>query len=261
MYTQLTKLFPDRVRFISLPGQQFRQIVEIDGQLRVSAYICRAIDNTTAGKSGWLLRVRPLERDLAVLICTIDHSHSKFLEFYLFAPFGDAIPKYRVLREDGFLRSAECKLRKLDEFCDKALEITSHSALTLNVTVDDIQMATDTWTIVLGTKEITLGPVGSAIFKLLLLNSGDVISRNRLQRSVPGKFLDSTNLNAHISRLRVKLGDARGRIRRVPGVGYLYVSSSAIRLPGRYDGSEVISSVDTSRPHRRIGDLQGAHRF
>jgi DNA invertase Pin-like site-specific DNA recombinase/DNA-binding winged helix-turn-helix (wHTH) protein len=261
LYCQLKKMFPDRLRFISLPGQQFRQIVEIDGQLRVATYLCRAIDNTCAGKPGWLLRVRSLERDLAALICTIDHSHSTLLEFYLFAPFGNAIPKYRVLREDGFLLSAECKLNKLDEFCDKALEITSQPLHTLNVTVDDIQMATDTWTIVLGAKEITLGPVGSAILKLLLLNSGDVISRDQLQRSVPAKFLDTTNLNAHISRLRVKLGDARDRIRRVPGVGYLYVSPNATLPADGYDGAGVVSSVDTSRPRRRISDLQSASVF
>ncbi len=35
LYTRLKQLFCDRVRFISLPGQQFRQMVEIDGRVRV----------------------------------------------------------------------------------------------------------------------------------------------------------------------------------------------------------------------------------
>src|SRR5271167_3924299 len=30
LYSRLKQLFSDRIRFISLPGQQFRQIVEID---------------------------------------------------------------------------------------------------------------------------------------------------------------------------------------------------------------------------------------
>jgi DNA invertase Pin-like site-specific DNA recombinase/DNA-binding winged helix-turn-helix (wHTH) protein len=260
LYVRLKQLFPDRVRFISLPGQQFRQILEIDGRLRVSSYLCRAVDNTRSGKPGWLLRVRPLERDLMVLICTIDQSHSELLDFYLFSPFGDTIPRYRVLREDGFLLSAERKLGKLDEFCEKALEVASHCAPTaFNVTVDDIQIATDTWTIVLGSKEITLGPVGSALFNLLVLNSGQIISRDRLQRSVPLKFLDSTNLNAHMSTLRVKLGNARERIRRVSGVGYLYVSPVGKQPFERYDASE--TNTPTLRLHRRISDLRGGNRF
>ncbi len=35
LYARLKRLFCDRVRFISLPGQQFRQMVEIDGRVRV----------------------------------------------------------------------------------------------------------------------------------------------------------------------------------------------------------------------------------
>jgi DNA invertase Pin-like site-specific DNA recombinase len=49
MYIQLKQLFSDRVRFISLPGQQLRRIVEIDGRLRVAVYLCRAINDTKAG--------------------------------------------------------------------------------------------------------------------------------------------------------------------------------------------------------------------
>ena len=165
-----------------------------------------------------------------------------------------------MLRQEGFLLSAERKLEKLDEFCDRAREVASQNVNTsLNVTVDDIQIATDTWTIMLGREEITLGPVGSAIFNLLVLNPGQVISRDRLQRSVSLKFLDSTNLNAHMSTLRAKLGDARRRIRRVPGIGYLYVSPDDGRASERHDGIGTMSGVDTSRPHRRISDLRGEH--
>ena len=48
-----------------------------------------------------------------------------------------------------------------------------------------------------------------------------------LEHSVYAKALDPANLNAHICSLRMKLGaQARKRIQRVPGVGYVYVSPS-----------------------------------
>ncbi len=127
LYIRLKQLFSDRVRFISLPGQQFRQMVEIDGHLRVATYLCRAVNNTSAGVPGWLLRVRPLEKDLPVLICTVDQSFSQLLNFYVFSPFGDSIPKYKVFREDQPWLSAGRKLRKLDDFCYVAREVTSQS--------------------------------------------------------------------------------------------------------------------------------------
>jgi DNA invertase Pin-like site-specific DNA recombinase/DNA-binding winged helix-turn-helix (wHTH) protein len=264
LYIRLKQLFPQRLRFISLPGQQFRQIVEIDGQLRVSSYLCRAVNNTSAGKPGWLLRVRPMEKDLPVLICTLDQSHSQLLNFYIFLPFGDTIPKYAVLREDRFLLSAARKLEKLEDLCDVAIELTSQFAKASHyISVDDIQIAADTWTIILGKKEITLGPVGSALFNLLALNSGQVISRERLRRSVANKFLDTTNLNAHVSKLRLKLGEARDRIRRIPNVGYMYVSPTRAAEPHSPlpDSIGVIAPVDSSRPCRRLVDIQRAHHF
>ena len=54
LYVRLNQLFSDRVRFISLPGQQFRQIAEIDHRIRVSIYLCRAVTDTSAGEPGWL---------------------------------------------------------------------------------------------------------------------------------------------------------------------------------------------------------------
>ena len=79
--------------------------------------------------------------------------------------------------------------------------------------------------IVLDEKEIMLGPIGSAMFSMLALNAGEVVSRDRMQRSVSETLLDPHNFNAHISKLRVKLGvDARNRIQTVPGIGYMYVS-------------------------------------
>src|SRR6266849_4326898 len=86
LYIRLKQLFSDHLRFISLPGQQLRRIVEIDGRLRVAVYLCRAVNNTKTGEPGWLLRVRPPERNLPALICTLDQSFSQLLNFYVFPP-------------------------------------------------------------------------------------------------------------------------------------------------------------------------------
>lgn len=225
LYVRLKQLFSERIRFISLPGQQFGQIVEIDGHLRVATYLCRAINNTSAGEPGWLLRVRPLERDLPVLICTVDQSFSKLLNFFLFPPFGNSIPKYRVLREGQPLLSGGRKLESLDNFCNVAREVAPKSEDSARYTaVDDILISTDTSMIVLGKKEIILGPVGSAMFGMLALHAGQVVPRDRMRRSVSETLLDPHNFNGHIHRLRVKLGEAGKRIQTVTGVGYMHVS-------------------------------------
>ena len=225
LYNRLKQLFSDRVRFISLPGQQFRQLVEIDGSLRVSIYLCRVVDNTSTGEPGWLLRVRALEKDFPALICTLDQSSSKLVNFYVFSSLADT-PKYRVLRQSQTWLSAGRKLGKLDDFCDVAREVASRAQNNeLYRTVDDILIGVDTYMITLGKKEIALGPVGSAIFNMLALNAGQVVSRDRLRRSVSGKRFDTHNFNSHINKLRAKLGvEARRRIQTVPGIGYVYVS-------------------------------------
>ena len=226
LYTRLKQLFCDRVRFISLPGQQFRQMVEIDGRLRVSIYLCRPIRSTSAGEPGWLLRMRSPERDLPALLCTVDQSVSKLLNFYLVSPIGDTIPRYKVLRESQPWLSAGRRLGELDDLCDIAKEVASQcEGGERNYVVDDIVLGADTWIITLDKKEITLGPIGSTIFSILALNAGQVVSRERLLQSALKKFLDTTNLTSHIHRLRAKLGaEGRKRIQTVPGKGYMYVS-------------------------------------
>lgn len=226
LYARLKQLFCDRVRFISLPGQQFRQMVEIDGRVRVSIYLCRPIRNTSAGEPGWLLRVRAPERDLPALLCTVDQSVSKLLNFYLVSPIGDAITRYKILRESQPWLAGGRKLRELDDFCDIAKKVACPCENgQRNYVVDDILIGVDTWIITLGGKEITLGPIGSTIFSILALNAGQVVSRELLLQSALKKFLDTTNLTSHIHRLRVKLGpEGRKRIQTVPGEGYMYVS-------------------------------------
>jgi hypothetical protein len=60
-----------------LPGQQLRQVVEIDGRLRVAVYLCRAVNNS-AGELGWNLRVRPLALGAIPAPCNIVQSIANY---------------------------------------------------------------------------------------------------------------------------------------------------------------------------------------
>jgi DNA invertase Pin-like site-specific DNA recombinase/DNA-binding winged helix-turn-helix (wHTH) protein len=241
LYARLKQLFAGRVRIISLPSQTLQQVVEIDGRLRVAVYLCRATNEISTGEPGWYLRVRALEKRLPALICTIDRSFTQLLNFYVFPSLGDSFPTTRIFRENQAWLSSGRKLEKLDDFCEVAKDVVSQSKNCEHYTaVDDILISSDTCTITFGGQEITLGPFGSAIFNMLVLNAGQVVSRYRLLRSVPGRVLEASHLNARIHRLRARIGiQARKRIQSVRGVGYVYVKpdkSMGCGSDGRSDG-------------------------
>jgi hypothetical protein len=229
LYIRLKQLFSDHVRFISLPGQQMKMVVEIDGRLRVAVYLCRTFSSKK--DTGWLLRLRPLDAHLPALICTVDQSFSELLNFYVLPPPGNSL-KSKIFREGQSWLSAGQKLGSLGELCEVANDVASHSTNCEGYTViDDALIATDTWTITLCNKEISLGPIGSPIFNLLAQNSGQVVSRDRLRRTMP-QLMDSSNLDAHMYTLRVKLGVAGRRIQTVRGVGYMYVEPDKVPNAG-----------------------------
>jgi DNA invertase Pin-like site-specific DNA recombinase len=228
LYIRLKLLFSERVRFVGLLGQQGRQVIEIDRRLKIAVYLCRAVDKVDSEKLGWILRLRPLNKHLPVLICTVDQSFSRLLDFYVLPPPDPPI-KCKILREGEPWMSAGRKLSKLEDFCDVANEVVPPSKNCPGFTaVDDILITTDSWTITLGQKEISLGPVSSAIFNMLALNAGRTVSRDSLRSSSP-TLLDPSNLDAHIWRLRTKLGVAnRKRIQTVRSAGYMYVSPANV---------------------------------
>ena len=94
--------------------------------------------------------------------------------------------------------SAARKLGKLEDFCDFANEVAEQSKNCEGcTTVDDILVASDTWTITLDQKDILLGPTASAIFNMLVLHAGEVVSRDRLQRAI-SDYSDPSDIDAHI---------------------------------------------------------------
>jgi DNA-binding winged helix-turn-helix (wHTH) protein len=173
-----------------------------------------------------------------MLICTVDQSFSELLNFYVL-PAPEKSMKWKILREGQPWLSAGRKLGRLEDFCAVANEVAAPSKNCGGWTaVDDILIAGDTWTMTLGQKEISLGPVGSAIFNMLAQNAGQVVSRDRLRRATPD-LIDPSNLDAHIWTLRSRLGtENRKRIQTIKGVGYMYLS------PGKRTDGEV-SNGDT----------------
>jgi len=151
--------------------------------------------------------------------------------------------KCKILREGEPWLSAGRRLLTLADFCAVANEV---AALDKNcggwTAVDDILIAADTWTMTLGQKEISLGPVGSAIFNMLAQNAGQVVSRDRLRRATPA-LIDPSTLDAHIWTLRSRLGaENRKRIQTIRGVGYMYVSPSK-RADGEVFNSDTFSAT------------------
>jgi DNA invertase Pin-like site-specific DNA recombinase/DNA-binding winged helix-turn-helix (wHTH) protein len=232
LYLRLKQIFPDRLRFIGLPGQQLKQIVEIDRRLRLAVYLCRSVKNR-AGEIGWNLRLRPLDRHLPVLIGTVDQSLSQVLDFYVLPP-PEAFMHWNILRAGQPWLSSGRKLNRLEDFCgianELALQTRNSEASTV---VDDIVITPGTWTITVGSEEVSLGPIGSAILGMLVQNAGHALSRDRLRHATPD-LIDPSNLDAHIFTLREKLGvENRKRIQTVRGTGYMYVSPSECALASK----------------------------
>jgi DNA invertase Pin-like site-specific DNA recombinase len=231
LYAQLKERFSGQITFINLHRRDSRRVVEIDGRFRVAIYLCRATVATAIGERGWLLRIRHPEKDLIALVCTMDESFSRLLDFYVFSPLDARFLTDRVLRENQPWLSSARKLRTLDEFCTVAKEIASGISHSEHFTiVDDIKVDYYSYTLSLGQKKIGLGPVTCAILCTLLRHAGQAVSRERLLHSVSGKVIPTDFLGAYIRFLRVKLGKQAGnRIRRVRGVGYMYVSPATMR--------------------------------
>ena len=228
LLNKLKALFPEQLRLMHLRGQRHRQVIELDGHFCVSVHICRPVKESMNGEPRWLLTDHPLERGLPALICTADPEHKRLLGFYLIPEFQKIIRRYKVLAENHAWLRTGTKLEDLSQFYEVAKKLADgRRGEECNILIGDVTISTRTYSILIGTKEISLGPVGSALFNLMILHAGEVISRKQLSRSVIGKELASANLNVHISDLRKRLGaQFLTRIKTVIGLGYLYASDT-----------------------------------
>jgi len=223
LYAKLKDLFPDRVRFLSFPCQKIGPIVEIDGCCRLGVHLCRTVYKHSRER-GWLLPLRQCHKHLPALVCTVDPSHSKLLEFYVLPPI-EGSAKQKIVRGDTpWVRSGK-KLETLEDLCSIANEIaTSSNTRRACIAVGDVLIREDTWTFSIGPREISFGPVTAALFRVLLMNANRVVSNEKLMRSVPDG-VDLSDLSRRIYILREKLGsENEWRIRTVRGAGYMYVT-------------------------------------
>jgi DNA-binding winged helix-turn-helix (wHTH) protein len=223
LYAKLKSLFPDRIRFLCFPCQKIGPIVEIDGCCRLGVHLCRTVYKHSR-ELGWLLPLRQCHKHLPALVCTVDSSHSKLLEFYVLPPF-EGSAKQKIVRGDTHWVRSGKKLEDLDDLCSIANEIaTSSDTRRACIAVGDVLIREDTWTFSIGPTEISLGPVTAALFRVLLMNANRVVSNGKLIRSIPEDF-DLSDLSKRIYILREKLAsENEWRIRTVRGVGYMYVT-------------------------------------
>lgn len=223
LYATLKDLFSDRVRFLCFPGQKIGPIVEIDGCCRLGVHLCRTVYKRSRGL-GWLLPLRQCHMHLPALVCTVDPSHSKLLEFYVLPPFKGSA-KQKIVRGDIPWVCSGKKLEKLEDLCNVGNEIaTSSNTRRACIAVGDVLIREDIWTFSIGPREISLGPVTAALFRVLLMNANRIVPSETLLGGVPDDF-DSSDLCRRIYILRTKLGPENNwRIRTVRGLGYMYVT-------------------------------------
>jgi DNA invertase Pin-like site-specific DNA recombinase/DNA-binding winged helix-turn-helix (wHTH) protein len=229
LFTRLKELFPEQLRILRLFRQTHREVVELDGRLRLAVHICGPVKLAKDGETRWLLRTHNVEKGLPALICTVDSARSTMLNFYVMPEFGDSVRKYKVFGENHPWLKIGTKLQSLSQFYEAATKVaTGEEAKGAgNICAGDVVVSRRSCTITMDGKDIILPPIDSAIFNLLVLNAGKIVSRKELSNAVDGKKLPSGNLNAHICNLRARLGPRFiRRVQTLPNQGYVYTLDS-----------------------------------
>jgi DNA-binding winged helix-turn-helix (wHTH) protein len=226
LFLQLKQLFPGRVQVIQEPLHNQRKLIVVDGRIRVAVQVGCPHRTLVGGQTRWLLKVHPLERGLTTLICTTSRELDKMLDFYVVPQFGKGMRRFRVFGHDSHWLRFSRKLHDLSEFCDAVHEVAgaaSQESIAMH-RVGDTVLFEHTRTVTIAGKEIYLAPMEHAMFRLLVLNNGSVVSRQQLCRATQKKEIQ--HLNAKMSELRGKLGIFADRITRVPKIGYFYNTNS-----------------------------------
>jgi hypothetical protein len=125
LYEKLKTLFSDRIRFLSFRCQKIAPIIEIDGCCRLGVHLCRTAFKRSH-EIGWLLFLRQCQRHLPALVCTVDSSHSKLLEFYVLPPFKGSAKQETVRGDIPWVRLGK-RLERLEDLCNVAHEIATIS--------------------------------------------------------------------------------------------------------------------------------------
>lgn len=219
---RLKELFPGQLRVVRLPNQTQRQVIELD-HLRIAVHICSPVRPTVLKQPRWIVRAQPSEKGLPALLCTVDPTLTSLLGFYVVPDFGDTVKRFKVFGENHPWLEGGRKIDELSQLYEVANEISTGRIKDEDTYVGDVTIVPRTCTAVLGGKQIVFGPVGSAIFNLLVICRGRVVTRDRLRRAFVGKEITEANLNAHICSIRMKLGaQFAKRIQTIRDLGYMY---------------------------------------
>ena len=105
----IKKLFPEHVTVTHLPRGS-RSMLLIDHSFMVSILLCRS--KCKRGRSCWVIEPAPVERDYITLLCTLNSSHDRVLDYFV-------LPKMtantRVHRSDSWLQTG-VRLQRLSDF-------------------------------------------------------------------------------------------------------------------------------------------------
>jgi DNA invertase Pin-like site-specific DNA recombinase/DNA-binding winged helix-turn-helix (wHTH) protein len=232
---QLKELFPSRLRFVRLPGQNQRQVAEIDNHLRLAIHICRHRPPTVGGEPRWALRGQAKERDLPGLVCIPNQKLTYIKAYYVVPAFGNLIRQFKVLRASHPLLTAGKCLQSLSEFCDVAREVITNWRPQDEITiVGDVVLNRRNSVIIVKHKSFQLPDVQCAIFKVLVENAGTAVTRETLSKAAectsqqgshryPGSNYAYISNCVHV--LRERLKPFGNRILTVTNKGYMYESN------------------------------------
>jgi DNA-binding winged helix-turn-helix (wHTH) protein len=219
--SQLSELFPSKLRIIQLPRQGGRQAVELDNHVQVAVHICHPLAPTLHGPR-WLLKGNRKEGNLISLVCLTDKGLSGFDGLYVVPEVGSLMNRYKVLREGHPLLAAGKRLESLSQFYEATKEILERWTPQNDITiVGDTVFRERASLLTISGREIGLSRLEAAFFKLLLQNAGGVVRPEKFCRLTdkPSEWF----FRLHISALRKKLGRKfRRRIVTVVGKGYMY---------------------------------------
>jgi DNA invertase Pin-like site-specific DNA recombinase/DNA-binding winged helix-turn-helix (wHTH) protein len=218
---RLRDLLSDHVKFIRLPGQHQREVLQLDGRLRFAVLIARPIEPAKSGEGRWQVRTHPEERGLPVLLCTIAPKYSEILNYYVVPASGIAIRRALTFGETGRMLTSSIKLQNLGAFYSAALTVEELEVKDETITVGDVMVTKLSSTIKIGDREIILSRLEASMFKVLLFNAGQAVLRQLF--TDPGTGNPIKYLTAHMYVLRMKLGKQHSaRIQTLPGQGYMY---------------------------------------
>jgi DNA invertase Pin-like site-specific DNA recombinase/DNA-binding winged helix-turn-helix (wHTH) protein len=241
---EFSELFPSDVRMVRLPGQMQRQVLELEHRLLVALHICRPSTPTLAGEPRWVLIGQPKEKDLPALIGTSDETVSNIRDFFVVPPLGKTKRCTVIGEHHPFLLLAR-RLDCLYQFVTVVKQMMAHWIPEKEVTArGDVLFTARTSSVSLAGEEVYLSNIQHKMFRLLVENAGNPVSREKLAKvgahgvTHPSKRTKDplrAFVRSHIAELRRKLGPWGSRIVTVIGQGYVYDPKAKISSRGKKD--------------------------